>query len=54
MFEVETIEEKLRCENRSICNVEPMSINPLNMKPVKYAVLMTYRNIGKEGLENDN
>lgn len=44
----------LGCENRAICNVRPMSINPLNMKPVKYAVLMTYKNIGKEGLENDD
>ena len=40
-----------RCNNQEVCAVEPIHTNKYNMRPVKYAALMTYKNIGLQGIE---
>lgn len=34
------------CEFNNACRYKPMHINEYKLKPVKYAVIMTVRNIG--------
>ena len=46
-------ERKCKCEGCSElnvgCKVKPIHTNPYHIKPVKYAALKTYANIGLEG-----
>lgn len=39
------------CESYVACKVEPFVYNQYGMKPVKYAALQTYANIGLKGFK---
>lgn len=40
-----------KCPSKKDCQIKVMHKNPYNIPNVKYAVLMTYANIGTEGIE---
>ena len=40
------------CEANVACKVKPIHTNPYNIKPIKYAALQTYANIGLYGFQD--
>lgn len=40
-----------KCPNREDCQIQVMYQNPYNIQNIKYAVLMTYANIGENGID---
>ena len=40
------------CELNVACRVKPLHTNPYKIKPVKYAALKTFANIGTKGLDD--
>lgn len=40
-----------KCFNNKFCEINKINNNPYRIRQIKYATLMTYANLGEEGLE---